>query len=86
MCVIEPVRLSDLAESGFISTKEMALNLSLAYDGQICFLGYVTQSDYTNIQHRIRSQAPRRQFDAARLFFRNNQLLFPDPFVRFLLI
>ena len=69
MCVIEAVRLSDLAESGFISTKEMALNLSLAYDGQIRFLGYVTQSDYTNIQHRIRSQAPRRQFDAAAVIF-----------------
>ena len=69
MCIFEPVRLCDLTESGFISTKEMALYLSLAYDGQIRFLGYVTQSDYTNVQHRIRSQAPRRQLDAAVVIF-----------------
>ena len=69
MYIIEPVRLSNLAESGFISTKEMTLYLPLAYDGQIRFLGYVTQSDDTNIQHRIRSQAPRRQFDAATVIF-----------------
>jgi len=69
MYVIEPVRLSDLAQSAFISAKEMALYLPFAYDGQIRFLGYVTQSDYTNIQHRIRSQAPQRQFEAAAVIF-----------------
>lgn len=48
MRVAEPIRLRNLSKSGIISTEEMALDLFLAYDGQIRFLGYVTQSDNTN--------------------------------------
>lgn len=48
MGIIEPVGLSDLAQPGFIPAEEMALDLSLANDGQIRLLGNVTQSDNTN--------------------------------------
>ena len=58
MRVPEPVGVSYLAERGFISAKNVALYLFLAYDGQISFLGYVTQSDNTDSQHGINCQEP----------------------------
>ena len=69
MRVLKPVSVRDLSERAFISTKKMALYLFLAYDGQIRFLGYITQSYNTNSQHGVNCQTPRLQFNAAAAIF-----------------
>jgi hypothetical protein len=47
MYAIDTIGLSDLTQDNFVAAEQMALDLSLAYDGQISFLSYVAQSDYT---------------------------------------